>query len=251
MSGVDWNSCCRQASAMAGNVRLILCLLQAVQELQALGRGRLDGLGVGVGFGLRAHNRLLAIFLSQIDAVSRLFPRASPAVSRVCRATRSGRRRSGLVSKPRSRALIEQQPHPASLPSHLCHVQTTADDATTTIGGCTYRYFLPLRWTAVIVAHSSAGSLALGRALHFARFRDRVVYPSVSQGSSAPTDVVGWVQGDARCGLDPWTRLCPPRVDSQKGAKTARTRRPVWLQSRSGKQASVNPPSPGHARYSK
>jgi len=88
-----------------------------------------------------------------------------------------------LVEPPRCRALLVwSKDHPASQPTRFVHLQNTADDAstTTTTIGCTYRPFLSLRRAIVAVARnrSSAGGLALGRALHFNLYRDRVVFPS-------------------------------------------------------------------------
>ena len=103
-----------------------------------------------------------------------------------------------LVEPPRCRALfVWPKDHPASQPTRFVHLQDAADDAsTTTTIDCTYRPFLSLRRAIVAVARSrsSAGGLALGRALHFHLYRDRVVFPSQLLDVSRRIEIVAAVQ---------------------------------------------------------
>lgn len=59
---------------------------------------------------------------------------------------------------------------------------------------CTYRPFLSLRRAIVLLGRSGARGFALGRALHFHHFRNRVVCPSEFQRVSRRRRIVAAVQ---------------------------------------------------------
>jgi hypothetical protein len=154
--------------SMAGHVRLVLCLLQALEELHALGRRLLCRLAVRIRFGLHINGPLSA----SLHALAPLCPRASSARAWCCGRWR-GRRGvvNGLLVD--TQGVARSRRSPASLQTPLApraHSTPTMHPTSHTFGGCTYRHFLALRRATLAVSHSSAGGFALGRTFHFGCF---------------------------------------------------------------------------------
>ena len=110
------------------------------------------------------------------------------------RSTWRRRRRWRATRRPPRVSRSSASSQPASQPTLFTALRTTAGDALNNFAGCTYRHFLSLRRATVVVTRSSARGFALGRALHFDWFCDRVIYPSGYQGSSMQVNGVSWVQ---------------------------------------------------------
>lgn len=98
------------------NIRLVLCLLQALEELQALGRGRLCRFRVRIRFSLHANGPLSAspAIMSKCVAVSVCIVGGGRDVAVAWRGRREG---EGLLVEPSRRA--PSRSHPASRPTPL------------------------------------------------------------------------------------------------------------------------------------
>jgi hypothetical protein len=110
--------------SMAGHVRLVLCLLQALEELHALGRRLLCRLAVRIRFGLHTNGPLSA----SLHALAPLCPRASSARAWCCGRWR-GRRgvvngllvdTQGVARSRRSPASLQHHSHLAPIPHRRC-----------------------------------------------------------------------------------------------------------------------------------
>lgn len=187
-----------------GHARLVLCCLQAVQELQACDCRRLHCLGIGVGFGLHTKISSAIRHPACLCALAER-PYASSAVAWCCgqRGGAAGGGRGLRLVEPPGVARSWSNFHPARATGPLLSSpRTAADDAKGSDAAFTYRYFLSLCRTTLALSCRSGSRFALRRALHFRYFRSRVTFSSQIRRISTFKTIVGVVQ---------WCCACVPR----------------------------------------
>lgn len=161
---------CSHSTCSLVHVRLIFGLLQAVEELQAHVRGRLDCLAARTLHAQKAlsavRSMLFAQFMSSIAGRIAAMSGVRAAAARWCEVH--------PVSRPRreSRAHVQVRiPQRARHSTRFLHTLSAMQPSLLcTIGMCTYRRFLPLRRATFARTQRSVARLALRRTLHFRVF---------------------------------------------------------------------------------